>query len=886
MSATEHGLLALLIRMLPPGFRARFEAEIRSTFDARHRAVSGRGRTAVLSLWLRTILDLGRTAAMEWARVLIAPGDAVSDIRLAVRSLQRAPLFTLVAGSTIALGVGANTAVFSVVRAVLLQPLPVHAPDEIVRVRTHNERAGVTESFVSPVNFLEMRRESRSLDGVAAWIDSEGTVLVGDGETPIRATMLAATWELLDVLGVEPILGRGFAEDDADPNAQGGVLLPWGTWQRLYGGSPDVLSQSVRFLTSDARILGVLPPGMEWVLPPADMIVLLSGLEQNPARDDRWLSVVARLAPGVDRAAGEAELAAMAAAFAEANPAQNGGWGYHLQSLDDVVLGEARPALLILLAAAGLVLLIACANVANLLLGRAEGRERDIALRTALGAGRARVARLLITESVLLATLGAGAGLLLAQITLDTLTGLGSAEVPRLDEVALDGWVLAFTGLVTVVTGLLFGLAPAARLALMPPGAILREGGRGASGGRGREGVKSAFVVSQLAFSVLLVVSAGLLVRNFAHVLKTDPGFEPTHLITAQLSLNGTSYRTYDDVRELYLRLAERARGLPQVASVGLSTSVPFGTNHDYPVPMAVLGRPVSDPSQLPRAINRMVDEGFVRTMGISLVSGRDFSPLDDEDAEGVVLVNETAAQLYFNGADPVGESFVGTASPFGPLGETQKDRVRVVGVLRDVRYDGLTDRVEPTVYFPFRQAPFRRMNLTIRTDGDPDGVLAVLREELRALDPSLPISDVATFRALVDASVAQERLISTLLGIFAFLALSLASVGIYGVLSHSVARRLHEIGIRRALGADGGGVARLVLFKTLTLTSVGIGLGLGASLLAGGVLASQLHAVGPRDPLVLGGVAVVLGLVAAAASVAPMLRALSVDPAVALRRD
>jgi putative ABC transport system permease protein len=347
----------------------------------------------------------------SWSgRRCFRPVDAREDVRLAVRNLLRAPVFTLIAGTTIALGIGANTAVFSVVRAVLLQPLPVEAPDELVRISSRNDPAGVPRSFVSPTNFLEMRREARTFTDIAAWVDSESTILLGEEATPTRATLLAATWSLPDVLGVEPVLGRSFVASDEDPNAPGGVLLPYGTWQRIYGGDPDVLSRPLRFLGGDAPILGVLPPGLEWVLPPADVIVLLSGLEQNPARDDRWLSVMGRLAPGVERVAGEAEMATLAGAFAASNPQANEGWTYRIDPLDEVVLGEARPALLILLAAAGLVLLIACANVANLLLGRAEGRERDIALRVALGAARQRIARLLITESLILASVGAVAG--------------------------------------------------------------------------------------------------------------------------------------------------------------------------------------------------------------------------------------------------------------------------------------------------------------------------------------------------------------------------------------------------------------------------------------------------------------------------------------------
>ncbi len=884
MSRGEGRLFRLFLRLLPSDFRDRFSREMAETFSARRGEARIKGPAAVLWLWARTSMDLVRTAAIEWGRVATA-GDLRADVSLAVRSLSRAPLFTLLAGATIALGIGANTAVFSVVNAVLLRPLPVESPDELVRIYSKNDAVGEREYYLSPSNFLELRRTSRTLDDVAAWVASESTILVGPEEEPTRASILAVTWNLPELLGVEPLLGRNFAETDDDPDAPGGVLLPWGTWQRLFGGPSTLTSASIRFLGGEAPVLGVLPPGFDDVVPEADVVVILSGLSQDPARDDRWLSAVARTAPEVAPDAVTSELDALAASFADANPAANQGWGYEVDSVESVVLGEAKPALLILLGAAGLVLLIACANVANLMLSRAEARERDITLRAALGASRGRIGRLLITEAVLLSTMGAALGVALGHFGVGALTAIGSAEVPRLDQVTLDGRVLGFTTLLTVATGILFGLAPAARLARVQPAAVLRESARGSSGGAARERVRSAFVVGQLALSVLLVVSSGLLVRNFAEMLRTETGFERANVLTAEVSLNA-GYPTYDDVRELYIQLADRSRSLTGVAAAGLSTSFPFSTNHDYRVPMQVRGRPALDVSQRPRAVNRMIDEGFLPALGIEVLQGRNFTALDDGDAEGVAIINEAAARTFFGGEDPIGSFFVGTAGPFGPLGEIQKSEVRVVGVVRDVRFDGLTDPAEPTVYFPMRQAPFRRMNLTLRTSNDASTVLAALRREVGVLDPSLPLSDMTTVEQLIDRSVAQERFSSTLLSVFAFLALALASVGIYGVLSHTVARRVNEIGIRRALGANADGVARLVLGKTIRLTAMGIGAGLLAALAAGRLLQSQLHTVDPRDPLILGGVAVALATIAFLASVAPLLRALAVDPAAALRTD
>lgn len=878
-------VLRLLLRALPRPFRDRFGAEMSAAFEDRLEAARRQGRGAVVALWFRTTLDLALTAGAEWLRLAASPRGWLEDLRVSARSLARSPAFTLIAGGTIALGIGANTAVFSVVRAVLMEPLPAERTEELHRLWSHNRQSGQLRYFISPSNFLRLRDQATTFE-VGAWLSSEGTILLADG-TPLRVTNLATTASLLPVLGIEPGIGRTFGSEALQAGARAPVLISWEMWHSHFGADPDVLSRSLDFPGGgSAPILGVLPEGLDVILPSADVVGVLQNLEQHPAADARWLNAVVRLKPGVTTLAAHEELSAFARSFEETNAEVNRGWAYETAPLEDEVLGEARSALTILLAAAGLVLLIACANVGNLILGRAEERERNVVVRAALGAGRGRILRLLAAESALLVIAGGALGLLLAGLGLDLLVGIGAAQVPRLDEVQLDAKVLAFTGVVTLVAGVGFGLIPAARLGGIELARVLRDGSRGSGTSRGRERVRSGFVVAQLTLSVVLVATAGLLVRDFVGVVRTDPGFRAANLVTAELTLNGPGYPDFDAVDRLYTQWVDRVSQLPGVELATLATSVPFGPNWDYPVPMQTLGSQETDPNALPRSLNRMVDASFFEALGVPVLAGRTFTRQDDMSAEGVVILNEAAARLYFPGESALDRQFTDVAGPFGPLGETRKDDVRVIGIVRDVKYGSLTAEPEPTLYFPFRQAPFRRMTLVARTEADPATIVAGMRRELAALDGGLAVSRVGTVAEMVYRSVARERLSSALLGLFALLALALASVGIYGVLSHAVRQRMNEIGIRRALGADAAGVARLVLRRTLRLTAMGLVLGLAGALLAGRALAGQLSAIGPRDPLVMGGVVAVLGIVALGASVAPLVRAIAIDPARALREE
>lgn len=885
---SARGAFRALLRLLPPSFRRRFRSEMEATFADRLAEARTRGRAAVGALWIRTALDIGRAAALEWPRALVRD-LFLGDVRLALRSLRKRPAFAAIAVGTAALGIGANTAVFSVVQGVLLDPLPVREPDRLLRVFTWNA-PDIDRYFVAPVNYLAMREGTRRFQGLGGWFRNEATILAQDGEAR-RVSTLLVTWDLFRTLGVEPVVGRSFLSEDAEPGAgPPGLILSWGMWQELFGGDPGVLDRSLTLAGGSAPVevpvLGVMPPGLELPLPEAQLYMPLRGLSGIPARYDRFLSVVGRLAPGVTPEAAVEELASFARAFEEEDPEHNRGWGYRAEPLRQAVMGEAEPALLVLLGAAGLVLLVTCANLGSMLLGRAEDRRREMALRTALGAEGPRIFRQLLTEGLVLALLGGVGGVGLAVLSLDAIRALAATQLPRVGNVDLNPQVLAFTLGVTVLAGVLFTLAPALRLMKVRVSSVLKEEGGAVTSARGREGLRRVFVVGQLAVSVVLVVGSLLLARSFSNLVRSDPGFDPQGVVSAELSLGPAYPSLTDEVTAFWERLARTARAIPGVREVGLSSSMPFGPQWDYPAPALVVGKPPARAGDRPTFKFRQVDEGFLGAVGASLVAGRWFGADDRADAPGVVVLNESAARILFPGEEAVGQDLEIPIRVFGPLGQMLAERVRVVGVVKDVKYEDLSARADPSIYFPFRQAPFRKMSVALRTSegGSTAGAVAALRRTVTSLDPTLAVSRVATLEDGVSRSLSRERLSVVLLGAFALLALALAVVGVYGVVSQEVARRTGEIGLRRALGASRGEVAGLVLGRVATLVGVGLGSGLTLALVAGRFLGSELYGVSAADPVTLSSVVAILGGACLLGAATPTRRALRADPASALR--
>lgn len=882
-------LFRFLLAILPASFRRRFGDEMEASFGQRLEEARRRGRGPAVRLWARTSWDLAYTAVRAWPRALVHD-PFTADVRHALRGLRKQPAFTVLAVMTAALGIGANTAVFSVVKAVLLDPLPVRAPSRLVRVWSRKEALHQERYFVSPSNYAALGERARSFEALGAWVPTELTILP-DGGDPVRVSCLLVSVDLFRTLGVDPVVGRSFIAEEAEPGPAKGVLLSYAAWQEIFGGDRHVLEREIRVggpAANRVPVVGVLPAGLD--LPEKDVQIFLPlrGVGQGASRFDRYLNVVGRLAPGATAAGAQHELNGLARGFAEETPAWNRGWDYQVEPLKDVVVGGTRPILLILLGGAALVMLVACANLAGLLLGRAEGRRREVALRSALGAARGRIVRQLVTESLVLAGLGGMVGVGWARLCLDAVRALAAVQVPRLTQVGLSIPVLAFTAAMTFVTGVLFGLAPAIRLAGVDAASVLKEGGRSATAGRERRSLRSVLVAAQLAVSVVLVVSAGLVVRSFTNLVRTDPGFDAHQVVTAELSLRSRAYASLDDVAAFYDQLLARARQIPGVRAVGLASTVPFGPAWDYPAPVETLEHPVPVQQDRPRPYFRQVDEGFFRALRIPLLEGRTFTPDDRADASGVVVVNRAAERLLWPGEDALGKELDGTAQTFGSLGTMLLDRVRVVGVVGDVKYDDLATKAPPAVYFPFRQAPFRTMSVVLRIQpgGRADAVVAALRREVRALDPTLAVSRVATMETRVAASLARQRLGTLLLGGFAALALILAAVGIYGVVSHEVARRTGEIGIRRVLGAGGGAILGLVLERVLSLSAAGLGAGLLGALAATRFIGSQLYGVGTTDPATFAGVTTLLALVCLGAALVPAWRALRADPAATLRLD
>lgn len=806
------------------------------------------------------------------------------DLRFAIRMLAARPGFALVAVLTLAIGIGANAAIFSVVNAVLIRPLHYEAPERLVRIWSTNGGVG-DRHFTSPLEFVEMRARSRALSGMAAVFRNEVTVHLDQG--PVRVASAVISWDLFDLLGLEPTLGRSYTAADGSPDtATPQTIISHGMWQREFGGDPDVLERSIDFGPNGGGLIpitGVMPPEAD-IPADAELWFVTSTLGTSPSRADHWLDVYGRLAPGVTVEAARTELGGIMAQLGREDPATYAGWSMTLAPLHEVVVGDTRPALLLLLAAAGTILLIACANVANLVLSRSEDRQREIALRAALGAGRSRIGRQLLTESLLLAFLGAAVGMALAAAGVRLLVALGPERLPRLASVTIDGTVLGFALTATLLTGVVFGLAPLLRLRALDLSGSLKDGGKTSTASASRERLRSAFVVVQVALSVILVVGAGLLIQSLARLSRSDPGFDPAALVTAELTLPQRKYGDSAAVAELYRGLLAQIRATPGVESAGAGSALPLREAWDYPAPIFAADQARPESSEALRPYWRMVTPGFFEAMGVRLLRGRDFASYDDAAAHGVAILNRAAAQRFWPGQNPIGRKLDGARYVFGNLGETLFDELEVIGVVEDMKYADLRAPTQPSVYFPHRQAPFRRMTVVARTRADPEAAVAAVREAVGKADPDLAISRIWTMRELMSRSMARDRFSTLLLGTFGAVALLLAAVGIYGVISFAVACRIGELGVRVALGASSTRVIWLVLRRVALLLAAGLALGTAGAVWLGRLMTSQLFGVSAADPATFAGVAVLLSLVALAASVVPTMRALRVDPVEALR--
>ncbi len=793
------------------------------------------------------------------------------DLRYAARQLRSNPGFTLAAIVTLALGIGATTAIFTVVRSVLLRPLPYPDAGRIMRV--YQVSAQQNDMPFSPPNYVDLRNQSRSFSHLGA---AAGATVILTGGEPERLDAVYASEPFLAALGVRPRHGRLLEAADEVSGAPPVALLSHGLWQRRFGSDPGIVGRALTINDTLRTVVGILPPGVEHPLAGDVWLPLQFEPDEMNQRFSMYLDVVARLAPGVRAQQAQAELDTLARYIEPLLPEKMPGFGVRATPLHEATVGEVRSTLLLLLGAVGFVWLIACANVANLMLSRAVGREREWAVRAALGAGRARLAAQLLTEGVLLALLGGAAGLLVGRWCVTGLLAMRPSNLPRLQEVALDPAVFAFAALISIAAGLLFGLTPALRVARPAAGEALKSGAQ--TSGLPHARMRGALVVLQLSLSLVLLAGAGLMLRTLWKLHSTPPGFDARNVLVADIFLPPGKYST-DPQRAAFLDKAlNELRALPGVESAGATTNLPLsGTGMDYG--LLIEGRPNPEGDDIRSANFRPVSAEYLSLMRIPLRAGRSIEGRDIAGAPEVVVINEAMARRFWPGDNPIGQR-IRIARGREPAWR------EIIGVVGDIRHEGLHLAPRAEMYVPFAQQPMRFLRLAVRTAGDPRALAGALRQAVWAVDPDQPVSRVRTMEDVVAASISETRFYGSLLGAFAALALGLAAVGIYGVMSYAVASRTREIGIRLALGAQRGGIFRLVMARGARLAAFGIALGTGGALAATSGLEKLLYGVTPTDAATLASVAVLLAFVALLACWLPARRAMCVDPAIALRYE
>jgi putative ABC transport system permease protein len=799
------------------------------------------------------------------------------DVRCGLRMLPKNAGFATVAILTLALGIGANTAIFSVIHGVLLSPLPYNDPDHIVLVLESNPIRGFPQFSVSPPNYMDWKKDSTSFEQIASI--ARGDFNYTGGAEPERISGARVASSFFAVMGATPAMGRTFLSEDDVMGKAGVVVLSYGLWTRRFGRDPLVLGKSLTLDGQSYRVVGVMQEGFQfprgvdlWLPSEFDADALGPG-----ARGAHYLRVMARLKPGVSMDKAQSEMVAISKRLEQQYPKTNTGWSAKLLSLNEATVGNVRPTLLVLFGAVGFLLLIACANVANLLLARATARQREIAIRFSLGASRLRIARQLLTESVLLSGIATGAGLLLAEWAIRALRTLPPSNLPRAANIGLDLPVLVFAAGVAVLTGLLFGFAPALQITRGAPSETLKDGGRTASAGR--QGVRSALVVLETTLALVLLVGSGLLLKSFLRLQTVDPGFQYKNIATADVSLPRSKYSTDAQKTQFFTQLLERIQLVQGVKEVAASSGNPMeGSNLSFS--FATKDLEALSPSDQPSAGYYVVSSNYFHTLGIPLLVGRFFTPEDSAGRPRVAIISQTIAQRFFHDKNPIGQTIkigVGAAVPVPR---------EIVGVVGDVKDDGLGEAATMAAYEPYTQMAWSDMTLFVRSDSDPSQMASVLRSQVTSVDKDQPVADISTGDQLMAQAVAQPQLRTTLLSLFAGLALILASLGIYGVMSNTVAQRTHEIGVRMALGAGQSSVLRLVLSNGMRLTLLGIALGSAGAFALTRLMKGFLFHVTPTDPATFVEVALFLFFVALLASYIPARRAMRVDPVIALRYE
>jgi predicted permease len=797
------------------------------------------------------------------------------DVRYGVRTLLKAPGFACIAVIALALGIGANTAIFSVVNGVLLEPLPYTEPGQLAMVWLDNRRQSIKEDITSYPNFVDWRDRNKTFQGMAG-VTNYTMNLTGAGE-PEELRAASVSPNFFQLMGAPPARGRGFTAEEEQPGNANVVILGHGLWRRRFGGDPGILNRTISLNGEQRTVVGIMPPGFQFPEKAEIWSPLAPSERRRAARGAFWLPVIGRLKPGVTRAEAQADMDVVAAQMEKEFPNINAGYGVNVVPLQEQIVGNLRASLLVLLSAVAFVLLIACANVANLLLARAAVREKEVAIRAALGATRVRILRQLLTESVLLSIVGGALGLLLAWWGLAVLLRLGPEDLPRLENIHIDARVLWFTFGVSLLTGVLFGLAPALQTSQPDFGEMLKEGGGGGSSSHRAQRIRSVFIVAEIALTLVLLTGAGLLMRSFWRLQQVDPGFKLDHILTMELGLTRSKYPEGPQAVAFFQQLQERLEAIPGVESASATTTIllPKLANSSG---FTIENRPPDPTEQRAELPFDAIQPNYFQTMGVPMLRGRAFTDQDSQNTPQVAVVNETFVNRYFPNEDPVGKRFT-----FGDGGANAR-WINIVGVVRDTRRQGLDAPIRIESWMPHSQAPSLGMQIVIRTTGDPLSIVGAVREAVWSLDRDLPIARLQTLEQIMSQTVAHRRLSMLLLVIFAAVALVLAAVGIYGVMSYVVSQRTREIGVRMALGAEALDVMRLVVGHGMKLAMVGVGLGVVAAFSLTRLMTALLFGVSPSDPLTFLVIALMLVVVALLACWIPARRATKVDPMTALR--
>ena len=815
--------------------------------------------------------------------------NLMQDLRFGFRSLIKNPGFSIAAIIALALGTGANTAIFSVVNGVLLRPLPYENPDRLVLIWGHN--ATTARDALSVPDFQDYRDQNQVFDQMCAFAYDDSIMEMGDEPEHLEGLMTSANY--FSTLGVQIAQGRAFQSEEDQPGATRVAIIGDGLWKRRFGSDPNIVGQTLSLNGAKFTVIGIASSAFQSPIPEenpqvwvpfsfdgGDRLRIPSSVSPELLRNrrGRFLKVAARLRSGVTASQAQTNIETIASHLQEQYKDTNAGVSVVLIPLRKHLVGEVESALIILLASVAGVLLIACANVANLLLARGAGRQKEISIRSALGAGRLRLIRQLLTESLLLSVSGGTLGLFAAYGGIRLLIYLNPPNIPRLSEISIDGRVLGFTFLVAILTGLIFGLAPALEASKPDLNETLKEGSRGSTGGIGRRRISSTLVISEVALTVLLLIAAGLMLKSFYSLQSVNPGFDPENTLTMIVNLPTLKYSDDSQIRSFYEQALASIKSLPGVKAAAVISSLPLTTTVIERLRFTVEGHPPPSPSEVPRANIRRISDGYFETMRISLVDGRFFTERDRADSTPVVIINQTMANRHWPGENPIGRRLI-----IPSMGTAPRE---VAGVVADVKHSSLDTESGVEVYVPYLQKPFALMTVLVRTTSEPLQMTGAVRESILSVDSNQPIYGTKTMQQVVSDSMSQSRLYSSLLGIFAGLAVVLAAVGIYGVMSYSVSQRAHEIGIRMALGAERGHILRMIVGKAMLLTLIGTTIGVVGALILTRAMETLLFGVGVRDLLIFVIVPVVLALVSLLSCYIPARRATRIDPMIALRYE